>query len=290
MATATTAIDQFSGKLQDGIKTALGGKAPAPRRVKNWLHGTPFHHPAHPALVSVPIGALAVSSVLDALWLGNRRRRGWAAQASRATVLVGAGGALASALTGMADWSETDGQPRRLGLLHGALNLGAFGLFVASSALRLGRRQGDSVPAAILSFIGTGILTITGYIGGEIVYKYGIDVSHTAWETEKLEFVRVMALADLPQGKLTRGMAGDVPVVLLREGDRIDAIDATCTHAGGPLDQGTLHDHIVTCPWHGSEFCLRDGSIKDGPATMPARVYDVRVRDGQVEVRLAKPL
>jgi nitrite reductase/ring-hydroxylating ferredoxin subunit/uncharacterized membrane protein len=289
MATSIdSTIDQVSGKLQNGIKTVLGGKAPAPRRVMNWLHGTPLHHPAHPALVSLPIGALAVAAMFDGMWLGNRRKRGWAAEASRAATLVGAGGALASILTGMADWSETDGQPRRLGLLHGALNLGAFGLFATSSALRLGRKHGDSVPAAILGFVGTGVIAITGYIGGEIVFKYGIDVNHTAWETEKPDFVPVMALADLPNMKLTRAQAGDVGILLLRDGATIDAIDATCTHAGGPLDQGTLEDHTVTCPWHGSRFCLRDGKIQDGPATIPQRRYDVRVRSGQVEVRLAK--
>jgi nitrite reductase/ring-hydroxylating ferredoxin subunit len=77
-----------------------------------------------------------------------------------------------------------------------------------------------------------------------------------------------------------------VAIVLLRDGDSVDAIDATCTHAGGPLAQGTLHDHIVTCPWHGSQFCLRDGRVRDGPATVPARQYEVRIRDGQVEARL----
>ncbi len=288
MAMATQPIDQFSARLQNGIKTVLGGKAPAPRRVKNWLHGTPIHHPAHPALVSLPIGALAVASALDALWLGNRRKRAWAAEGGRVVTLLGAGGALASILTGMADWSETDGEARRLGLVHGAVNVGTFGLYAVSTALRLGRKRGDSVPAALLGFVGTALLTFTGYLGGEIVYKYGTDVNHTAWDEEQRDFVRVMALADLPQGRLTRGEVAGVAIVLLRDGDSISALDATCTHAGGPLDQGTLHDHVVTCPWHGSQFCLRDGSVEDGPATVPERVYDVRVRDGQVEARLAK--
>jgi nitrite reductase/ring-hydroxylating ferredoxin subunit/uncharacterized membrane protein len=281
-------IDGISGKLQDGIKTILGGKRPAPRRVKNWLHGTPIHHPAHPALVSLPIGALAVASAFDALWLSNRKRRAWAAEASRAATLVGAGGALAAILTGMADWSEMDGPARRLGLVHGALNVGAFGLYAVSSALRLRRNDGASTPAALLGFVGTALLALTGYLGGEIVFQFGIDVNHEAWDAEQRDFARVMAASDLPQGQLTRGMVGDVAIVLLRDGDSIDAINATCTHAGGPLDQGSLHDHTVTCPWHGSQFCLRDGSVLDGPATVPARQYEVRIRDGLVEARLAK--
>jgi nitrite reductase/ring-hydroxylating ferredoxin subunit len=42
---------------------------------------------------------------------------------------------------------------------------------------------------------------------------------------------------------------------------------------------------VVECPWHGSRFCLRDGRVLTGPATVNAPRYDVHVRNGQVEVR-----
>jgi nitrite reductase/ring-hydroxylating ferredoxin subunit len=44
---------------------------------------------------------------------------------------------------------------------------------------------------------------------------------------------------------------------------------------------------MIQCPWHGSQLSIEDGSVVGGPTTYPARVFDVRVRDGQVEVRAA---
>lgn len=281
-----TRIDNISDTLQRGIHTLLGSQRKGPHRLKNLLHGTPLKHPAHPAIVSVPIGALVVAATFDALWLSNRKRFGWATRASRAATFVGAAGAVGAIATGLADWSDTNGEPRRLGLLHGALNISAFGLFVTSAALRQRRREGDSVAAATLGFVGTGILGITGYIGGEIAYKYGVGVNHTAWEEPATDFVAVMPLADLPERTLTRGLANGIPIVLVREHyDTITVLDATCTHAGGPLDQGTLDGDAVVCPWHHSRFCLRDGQVLDGPATTAEPRYDVRIRNGAIEVK-----
>lgn len=281
----TVSLNTFSDQLQQGIKTVLGAQLKPPHRLKNLLHGTPLRHPLHPALVSVPIGALVVAAALDAMWLPQRRANSWAAPAARFTTLIGTAGAVAAIATGLADWSDMAGKPRQLGLLHGALNLGAFGLFAASSVLRLRRPQGDSVTAAAIGFAGVGILGITGYIGGEMVYKYGADINHTAFEADNGDFVSVMALADLPEGVMRRADAAGVPVVLLRQGSAISALAATCTHAGGLLDEGTLDGDVVTCPWHGSRFCFRDGRVLDGPATASAPRYDVRVRNSQIEVR-----
>jgi nitrite reductase/ring-hydroxylating ferredoxin subunit len=58
-----------------------------------------------------------------------------------------------------------------------------------------------------------------------------------------------------------------------------------CSHRGGPLHEGRVHDGQVTCPWHWSTFRLDDGSILQGPATAPQPCYDVRVHDGAVDVR-----
>jgi nitrite reductase/ring-hydroxylating ferredoxin subunit len=68
------------------------------------------------------------------------------------------------------------------------------------------------------------------------------------------------------------------------------AITNTCSHAGGPLDEGSLDGDVVTCPWHASQFCLRNGHVLGGPATFPQASLLVREREGQLEVKLADPL
>ena len=67
------------------------------------------------------------------------------------------------------------------------------------------------------------------------------------------------------------------------------ALAHTCAHLGAPLSEGKLEGDVVQCPWHGSRFDFRDGSVDRGPAAYPQPKYETRVRDGMVEVRLARP-
>jgi nitrite reductase/ring-hydroxylating ferredoxin subunit len=119
------------------------------------------------------------------------------------------------------------------------------------------------------------------------VFTLGTAVNHTAWEAAADDYVPVLPLAEAAEDRLYRVTVAGVPVVLLRAGERFFAISATCPHAGGPLDEGPLADGVVECPWHGSRFRLRDGRVLTGPATVDAPRYDVRVRDGQIELRRA---
>ena len=75
-------------------------------------------------------------------------------------------------------------------------------------------------------------------------------------------------------------------IVLARRFGQIYALAEVCSHAGGPLAEGKFDDCSITCPWHGSRFSIEDGSVLDGPATHPQPCFDVRVRQGQIEVRL----
>jgi nitrite reductase/ring-hydroxylating ferredoxin subunit len=137
----------------------------------------------------------------------------------------------------------------------------------------------------------TGYLTslFSAYLGGELVFAKGMGVNHTAWEGGSDDFVSVMNEADLVEGKLTRVDASGIPAVLLKQGGTIYAIGATCTHMGGPLDEGTVtqgdNGPVVQCPWHGSRFCMNDGSVVNGPAVYAEPTFAVRVREGQIQLR-----
>lgn len=79
--------------------------------------------------------------------------------------------------------------------------------------------------------------------------------------------------------------ADGVPVLIAHDGGQLVALDNTCTHAGGPLDEGTVSNGCVTCPLHGSIFRLANGSVVHGPASTPQPSYEVRVHEGHVQVR-----
>jgi nitrite reductase/ring-hydroxylating ferredoxin subunit len=59
-----------------------------------------------------------------------------------------------------------------------------------------------------------------------------------------------------------------------------------CSHYGAPLEEGKLVDETIQCPWHLSRFSLLDGSVKEGPACAAVPCYDVKIMNGQVQVKM----
>jgi nitrite reductase/ring-hydroxylating ferredoxin subunit/uncharacterized membrane protein len=279
-------VERLSDALQKLIGALIGANRKPPRRFKSLLNGTWLGHPLHPVLTDIPIAAWLIAALFDILWLVAPAANTWAARGAEALVLVGFAAALGSVVTGLADWSDTYGRERTTGFLHGLLMSTATIVYAVSLGLRFTTSSGASLAGAIAGFAGLVIVLYAAYLGGDLVFKLGTGVNHTAWEAAGEHFEPVMAFADVAENRLYRVMAAGVPVVLLREHDRIYAISATCTHAGGPLDEGELQSGgIVQCPWHSSRFRVRDGRALTGPATADAPRYDVRVRDGQVEIK-----
>ena len=278
-------VDRISETLQSGIKAVIGTNRKPPRRFKSLLHGTWFGHPLHPAITDVPIGAWGLAVILDIIWLISPGANGWAARAALVLVVVGIIGALGAAVTGMADWSDSYGAERTVGLYHGSLNTLALILYVVSAVLRAGTSTDESIPGAIVGFVGIVIVLVAAYLGGDMVFGKGTGVNHTAWEAAAEGYESVLPVNEMAEHALRRVTVAGVPVVLLKLDKRYYAIAATCTHAGGPLDEGELQGDVVQCPWHGSRFRMRDGKALTGPATFAQPRYDVRVRDGMIELK-----
>lgn len=277
--------ERFSDSLQHIIQVVIGSNRKPPRHFRSFLNGTWFGHPLHPAITDVPIGTWVIAAIFDIFWLISPTSFDWAARGAEVAVALGILGALGAAVTGLADWSDTYGPERRVGLNHAIFNTSALTLYVISFILRLTQASGDSIIAAIIGFIGLVAVLYAAYLGGDMVFTKGTNVNHTAWEAGSDDYEAVLPVESVEENKLYRVMASGVPVVLLRQGLQFYAIAATCSHAGGPLDEGSLEGDVVQCPWHGSRFCMRDGRVLTGPATTKAPRYDVRVRNGQVEVK-----
>lgn len=279
--------ERLSDGLQDAIKVVIGSHRKPPRRFKSFLNGTWFGHPLHPVITDVPIAAWLLTAVFDIIWLISPAHNSWAALGAFVAVIVGLLAALGAIATGLTDWSDTYGAERRVGLNHALFNAGATVLYLISFILRLTAGPGDGIAAAILGFVGLACVLYAGYLGGEMVFTKGTGVNHTAWEAAGEDYEAVLPVEGVEENKLYRVMASGVPVVLLRQGTQFSAMSATCPHAGGPLDEGTLTGDVVECPWHGSRFCMRDGRVLTGPSTVNAPRYEVRVRNGRVEVKRA---
>lgn len=95
---------------------------------------------------------------------------------------------------------------------------------------------------------------------------------------------------DLPLDKAVRVEVGDLHVFLYRTSERIFALDNRCSHQGGPLHRGRVKadgpQPSVMCPIHGSTFWLTTGRVIRGPASRAQTVYEARINDGMIEIRL----
>ncbi|WP_267888288.1 Rieske (2Fe-2S) protein [Mycobacterium ostraviense] len=75
--------------------------------------------------------------------------------------------------------------------------------------------------------------------------------------------------------------------MLVRHNGGLYAVHNRCSHRGCLLSEGELEGAVITCPCHGSQFDVRDGTLVRGPATTGQPVLDVRETNGHIEVRSA---
>jgi nitrite reductase/ring-hydroxylating ferredoxin subunit len=111
-------------------------------------------------------------------------------------------------------------------------------------------------------------------------------INRNAYRNGPSEFKAAMAEKDLVEGKPQRVEVDGQPILLLRAKSVIYAVGAVCSHYGAPLEEGKLVDETIQCPWHLSRFSLLDGSVKEGPACAAVPCYDVKIMNGQVQVKM----
>jgi nitrite reductase/ring-hydroxylating ferredoxin subunit/uncharacterized membrane protein len=242
------------------------------RPVKDLLNGKWLGHSVHAALTDAPIGAFTLVIVFDAL---NQRGAADTSLGLGVLAMVGA------ALSGAADYSDTDDDARIVATVHSSLMVVALVVYLASLGLRLaGPATADRLLPIALSLISYVIVAGAAWVGGEVVYAFGNMVNRHAWRFgPKPNWVK-LDLADIPEGQPTSAKAGAQSLVVARQGEHIYALHAQCAHAGGPLPAGKLVDGCIECPWHFSRFELATGHRRQGPTTFDQPRYEVRTAEG----------
>lgn len=132
-----------------------------------------LNHPVHPILQAIPASLLPASTTFDVL----ARLKGdkGLSEAAHHSLIFGLLGAAGAAATGVLDYAEIRNRPvRRIALYHGITNA----TLVVSYVLSLGRRKGHKADdvALALSILGATLLGLSGYLGGKLVYEYGVRV------------------------------------------------------------------------------------------------------------------
>ena len=240
-------------------------------------------HPLHPMLIVYPFAFLTGAFGFNVVAAATRRRD--LADVSQRLTSTGIVAGLLAAVPGLLDYQQTvppDSSAKVRATKHALLNTTALGLFTGSWLLaRRGRRQ--TLPL-LLQGAASAAMSFAGYMGGTLVYRNQIGVDHRyanagKWQEDERTNAGAAALAftgaglGVDQMKLVR--VEDERIVVGRTEDGLAAFSDRCTHRGGPLSDGTLICGTVQCPWHGSQFDVKTGKVKCGPATQDIPVYPV---------------
>ncbi len=103
---------------------------------------------------------------------------------------------------------------------------------------------------------------------------------------EKLEFIPVASVEELPDGQRLFLEVDQQPIVILNIAGHYYAIADVCSHDDGPVGEGALEGFEIICPRHGARFDVRTGKVLALPAFVDIPAYPVRVVDGQIELGL----
>lgn len=263
-------LDTVSEPVQEAVKAV-------PKPVRDVLDGVWFGNPLHPALTDIPIGAWTAAVALDLV----------GSEAADGALAVGIFGAVPTALTGVNDWSHLKDDARRIGTVHALVNSAGLTLNVLSLLARRNGRRGIGRVLSGVAYAGT---LFSAHLGGHLSFGLGVRVNRTAFESPRDRYAAVCDEAELNGGKLVGVELEGESVLISRseETGEVCAIAGTCSHLGGPLDEGKRDGDTVVCPWHGSRFDLCSGEVRGGPAVYPQPRYETRVRSERVEIRIAK--
>jgi 3-phenylpropionate/trans-cinnamate dioxygenase ferredoxin subunit len=113
-----------------------------------------------------------------------------------------------------------------------------------------------------------------------------------------MAYVSVGEVSQLADGTMSEVIANGHEILIARAGDSLYAVDSRCPHMRGRLAEGKLDGTIITCPRHGSQFDLTDGSVVrwlQGSGLLsrigttlksprPLKTYKVKVEDGEILV------
>jgi nitrite reductase/ring-hydroxylating ferredoxin subunit/uncharacterized membrane protein len=256
------------------------------RPLKNFANGTWLEHPLHPLLTDVPVGAWTVTLLLYlAVLLFGVQGIGIAIGLAMGLGILAA---LAAIVTGLLDWMDTDPTELAVGLIHGAVNILGTLFFIVSWLMLYAAQWNATTANFVPALVGYLVISIGAYLGGDLVFRLGTMINRNAYRSGPKDFTAVVGVQELPENKPQRFDVKDEPVLLVRRGERVYAVGAVCSHYGAPLEQGTLGDSFIECPWHYSRFSIQDGSVQTGPSTAPLPLYETQIRDGKIWIKVKR--
>lgn len=99
-------------------------------------------------------------------------------------------------------------------------------------------------------------------------------------------FHKACALDELPAGKAKEFLVNGKKILVANDKGNIYAMSPFCTHDGAELQAEEVIDHAISCPRHGAQFDVRDGSVIRMPAPVGLATYDTKVEGDVILVEV----
>jgi uncharacterized membrane protein/nitrite reductase/ring-hydroxylating ferredoxin subunit len=248
-------------------------------------------HPLHPIVVSIPIAFFIGTLGFDVL--GILYNRTDFHSTAKYLEIAGIGFALLAAIPGIIDYIfivPPKSSAKKRATKHGLVNLLMLIIFVTALVLRLQENISLTVVTG-LELAGVILLSISGWLGGTLVYRnqIGVDIRYAhagKWTEEYInsgeEEIPVASIGELKTNQMKLVHVNGKRIVIGKTEKGYTAFDDHCTHRGGSLAGGSMICETVQCPWHGSQFDVVSGQVMAGPAKENIKTYVIREVAGKV--------
>ena len=248
-------------------------------------------HPIHPILIVFPIAFFTGAFLFDILKLITDNVS--FETTSGYMILAGIISGFMAAIPGIIDYFFTvppKSSAKKRATQHGLINTSMLIIFIIVYILR----QKPGIPTWLiigLEFTGIVLMMIAGWMGGTLVHRnqIGVDIRYAGAGKWKEEYITVsakkMQVATTDELKLNQMKlihANKKRIVIAKTENGYVAFDDRCTHKGGALAGGAMICNTVQCPWHGSQFDVRTGEVKAGPAKEKIFVYNISEEEGKI--------
>ena len=254
-------------------------------------------HPLHPMLIPFPLAFFTGTLLFDLVGFVTDTPSFW--QTAFYLEIAGVGFGLLAAIPGIIDYTFTvppkSSAKKRAGQ-HGVLNSSAVLLFLGTWFYR--QRTGAEPFLVIgLETLGFILMMIAGWLGGTLVYRNQIGVDqryahagkwNEAYFNEPSANLLVAEEEELKVNAMKLLHIAGKRIVLAKTENGFVAFNDRCPHKGGSLAGGSIMCGTVQCPWHGSQFNVKEGNVTAGPAKHKIEVYPVIVRDKKVYLEMDK--
>jgi uncharacterized membrane protein/nitrite reductase/ring-hydroxylating ferredoxin subunit len=250
-------------------------------------------HPLHPILVSFPIAFFIGAFVADVVGLATTSED--FVRLSEWLSIAGISMALVAAIPGIIDYIFTvppESSAKQRATKHGLLNVSVVILFVVAHLTK----DGGLATAVLIEGVAVVLLMISGWLGGTLVYRnqIGVDPRYAdagKWNEQRFERsvnpIEVASADELKDNQMKLVVVGGKRIAIGKSESGYYAFDDRCTHKGGALAGGALICSTVQCPWHGSQFTIRDGAVTAGPAKANIKTYPLEQKNNKLYLTIS---